>query len=201
MAASLSIRTRCGAKHEQIIRRMQAQYGDSCLPQSEIHEGIERLEQGRTSLRDNERSGSSSTSAAKNNVEVVEGIVTEEMANTQVQITGAASSEWALYQNHFGPFFRYESLASGIVVIHVRAPLAWGPRIIDAAVATPLILDHLTPSLLVPTDEVVSRVFIESSALKHVVTIHSGMASERAHLISSQAKPMEVYVQIVMSGG
>ncbi|GFX15396.1 DUF4817 domain-containing protein [Trichonephila clavipes] len=41
------------------------------------------------------------------------------------------------------------------------------------------------PSLPVPTDDVTSRVFNESSALEQVVAIHSGMAIERADLLSS----------------
>ncbi|GFV28215.1 e3 ubiquitin-protein ligase HERC2 [Trichonephila clavipes] len=48
------------------------------------------------------------------------------------------------------------------------------------------LLDHLTPSLPVPNDDVVSRVFIESRALEQMVTIHSGMAAEREDLVSSQ---------------
>ncbi|GFV34933.1 hypothetical protein TNCV_1452351 [Trichonephila clavipes] len=39
---------------------------------------------------------------------------------------------------------------------------------------------------VLPTDNVISRVFIESSALKQVVTIHLGMAAERAGLVRSQ---------------
>ncbi|GFV19423.1 transposable element Tc3 transposase [Trichonephila clavipes] len=53
------------------------------------------------------------------------------------------------------------------------------------------LLDHLTPSLPVPTDEVISWVFIESSALEQVVAIHPGMAAERAGLVISQAMPTE----------
>ncbi|GFT10062.1 transposable element Tc3 transposase [Trichonephila clavipes] len=53
----------------------------------------------------------------------------------------------------------------------------------------------------VPTDNVDSRMLIESSAMKQVVAIHPGMAAEGAGLISSQAKPLEVYSQEVMSGG
>ncbi|GFV82616.1 hypothetical protein TNCV_1618451 [Trichonephila clavipes] len=49
----------------------------------------------------------------------------------------------------------------------------------------------------VPTDDVVSRLFIESSALVQVVAIHSGMAVERAGLLSRQAQPEEVYSQNV----
>ncbi|GFS96106.1 hypothetical protein TNCV_3309211 [Trichonephila clavipes] len=49
------------------------------------------------------------------------------------------------------------------------------------------LLDHLTPSLPVPTDDFVSSLFIESSALEQVVTISSGIAAEYADLVSSQA--------------
>ncbi|GFW61339.1 uncharacterized protein TNCV_4136571 [Trichonephila clavipes] len=59
------------------------------------------------------------------------------------------------------------------------------------------LLDHLTPSLSVPTDDVV----IESSALEQVVAIHSGMDAEWVGLVSSQVKPVEVYSLKVISGG
>ncbi|GFX48803.1 uncharacterized protein TNCV_3479871 [Trichonephila clavipes] len=58
------------------------------------------------------------------------------------------------------------------------------------------LLDHLTPSLPVPTDYVISRVFVESSALEQVVAIHSGMATKWTGLVSSHAKPVEVYSQV-----
>ncbi|GFX81762.1 hypothetical protein TNCV_2569631 [Trichonephila clavipes] len=41
------------------------------------------------------------------------------------------------------------------------------------------------------TDDFDSRVFIESCALEQVVTIHPGMAEERADLVSRQVKPVE----------
>ncbi|GFU36319.1 uncharacterized protein TNCV_559541 [Trichonephila clavipes] len=63
------------------------------------------------------------------------------------------------------------------------------------------ILCHLTPSLPVPTDDVVNRVFIESSALEQVVVIHSEMDAEWAGLVSSQAKLVDIFSQKVMSGG
>ncbi|PRD23648.1 UNVERIFIED_CONTAM: hypothetical protein NCL1_45822 [Trichonephila clavipes] len=63
------------------------------------------------------------------------------------------------------------------------------------------LLDHLMPSLPVPTDNIVSRVFIEFSALEQVVAIHSGMAIEWAGHMSSQVKPVEVYSQKVISCG
>ncbi|GFW65122.1 transposable element Tcb1 transposase [Trichonephila clavipes] len=60
---------------------------------------------------------------------------------------------------------------------------------------------HLTTSLPVTTGDVVSRVFIDSSALSHVVALHSVMDAEWACLVSSQAKPVDVYSQNVMPGG
>ncbi|GFU46423.1 intraflagellar transport protein 122 homolog [Trichonephila clavipes] len=62
------------------------------------------------------------------------------------------------------------------------------------------LLDHLAPSFSVPNGNVISRVFIESSALEQVVSIHSGIATEWAGLVCSQAKSVEVYSQKVMSG-
>ncbi|GFV87297.1 uncharacterized protein TNCV_4032691 [Trichonephila clavipes] len=62
------------------------------------------------------------------------------------------------------------------------------------------LLDHLAPSLPVPTDDVISREFIESSKLEQVIAMHSGMTAEWAGLISSNTKPVEVYSQEVMSG-
>ncbi|GFY32502.1 hypothetical protein TNCV_3560101 [Trichonephila clavipes] len=53
-------------------------------------------------------------------------------------------------------------------------------------------------SLPVPTDDVVSRVFIEYSALEQVVTIHPGMTADCSGLVSSHGKP--VVTQKVMSG-
>ncbi|GFY26691.1 hypothetical protein TNCV_2880191 [Trichonephila clavipes] len=52
------------------------------------------------------------------------------------------------------------------------------------------LFDHLTPSLPVSTDDVISRVFIESSASEKV-TIHSGIAAEWAGQVSSFVKPVE----------
>ncbi|GFX44195.1 cyclic nucleotide-gated cation channel [Trichonephila clavipes] len=57
----------------EIIHRMQANYGDSCLSRIKIYEWIERLKQGRNSLCDGERSGSPSTSITEYNLQVVNG--------------------------------------------------------------------------------------------------------------------------------
>ncbi|GFV44636.1 hypothetical protein TNCV_1701961 [Trichonephila clavipes] len=47
------------------------------------------------------------------------------------------------------------------------------------------------PSLPVPTDVDISRVFIVSSAFELVVATHPVMTSERRGLVSRQAKPVE----------
>ncbi|GFT05779.1 uncharacterized protein TNCV_3925701 [Trichonephila clavipes] len=60
-------------------------------------------------------------------------------------------------------------------------------------------LNHLKLNLPLPSGDIVSRVFIESSALEQVVAIHSAMAAEWAGPIRSQAKSMEVYSPKVMS--
>ncbi|GFT67451.1 uncharacterized protein TNCV_2360641 [Trichonephila clavipes] len=82
---------------------------------------------------------------------------------------------------------KYDKFGHCIYFIYLSNAHAW-------------LLDHLTPMLPVPTDDVISRVFIESSVLEQVVAIHSGMAAEWAGLVSSYAKPMEVSSQKVMSG-
>ncbi|GFV67636.1 uncharacterized protein TNCV_4623161 [Trichonephila clavipes] len=63
------------------------------------------------------------------------------------------------------------------------------------------LLDHLTKSLPIPTDDVVSWALFKSSVLEQVVAIHYDMASEWAGFVSSQAQPVEVYSQKVMSSG
>ncbi|GFT66526.1 homeobox protein [Trichonephila clavipes] len=50
-----------------------------------------------------------------------------------VYTTGVASFDWALYQNSFRALFMYENRISQTVVTHI------GARIIDTAVATPLV--------------------------------------------------------------
>ncbi|GFV72468.1 hypothetical protein TNCV_1069001 [Trichonephila clavipes] len=56
------------------------------------------------------------------------------------------------------------------------------------------LLDHLTPSLPVPTDDVTSRVFIQSSALERVVAIHPDMTTKWAGLVSSHNKSVKSLV-------
>ncbi|GFW48931.1 hypothetical protein TNCV_3901291 [Trichonephila clavipes] len=47
--------------------------------------------------------------------------------------------------------------------------------------------DYLTPILPVLTVDIVNRIFIEFSASEEWVAIHSGVAAERADIVSSQA--------------
>jgi hypothetical protein len=51
-----------GVKPVEIIRRMQAQYGDNCLLRSKIYEWINHFKKGRTSVCDEEGSGRLSVS-------------------------------------------------------------------------------------------------------------------------------------------
>jgi hypothetical protein len=61
----------------EIIRRMQAQYGDNCLTRSKIYEWKDHFKKGRTSVCDEERSERPSTSRTENNVQTVERMVRE----------------------------------------------------------------------------------------------------------------------------
>ncbi|GFT59021.1 hypothetical protein TNCV_186211 [Trichonephila clavipes] len=56
---------------------------------------------------------------------------------------------------------------------------------------------HQKPST--PTEDVISRVFSESSASEQVVAIHSGMAAEWAGLVRSPAKPVEGHGSIFVN--
>ncbi|GFX02406.1 hypothetical protein TNCV_2285731 [Trichonephila clavipes] len=51
----------------------------------------------------------------------------------------------------------------------------------------------------VTTDDVISRVFNNSSALEQVVAVNSGKAAEWSALVSNQAKSVEVYSPKVFS--
>ncbi|GFS52222.1 hypothetical protein TNCV_4849621 [Trichonephila clavipes] len=50
------------------------------------------------------------------------------------------------------------------------------------------LLDHLTPSLPVPTEDVVCREFTESTSLDHLVAIPPGMTTVWSGFVISQAK-------------
>jgi hypothetical protein len=66
-----------GVKPVEIIRRMQTQYGDSCLSRSKIYEWIDHFKKGRTSVCDEERSGRLSTSRTENSIQAVGRMVRE----------------------------------------------------------------------------------------------------------------------------
>jgi hypothetical protein len=64
-----------GVKPVEIIRRMQAQYGDNCLSRSKIYEWTDHFKRGRTSVCDEDRSGGPSTSTTVNRIQAVERMV------------------------------------------------------------------------------------------------------------------------------
>jgi transposase len=66
-----------GVKPMEIIRRMQAQYGDNCLSRSKIYEWIDHFKKGRTSVCDEKRSGRPPMSSTENSIQVVERMVQE----------------------------------------------------------------------------------------------------------------------------
>ncbi|GFV73467.1 hypothetical protein TNCV_1271521 [Trichonephila clavipes] len=57
---------------------MQAQYDETCLLRNKIYEWLEHFKQGRTSLCDDERSGSPSPLTTDDNVQVVKRIASIE---------------------------------------------------------------------------------------------------------------------------
>jgi hypothetical protein len=63
-----------GVKPVEIIRRMQAQFGDNCSLRSKIYDWTDH---GRTSVCDEERSGRLSVTRTKNNIQAVERVVRE----------------------------------------------------------------------------------------------------------------------------
>jgi transposase len=74
----------------EIVRRMQAQYGDNCLSRSKIYEWLDHFKKGRTSVCDEERSGRPSTSRTENNIQAVERMVRENRRITVDDIAEAS---------------------------------------------------------------------------------------------------------------
>jgi transposase len=66
-----------GFKTMEIIRRMKAQYGDSCLSHSKIYDWIDHFKNGRTSICDEERSERPSVSRTENSIQAVGRTVRE----------------------------------------------------------------------------------------------------------------------------
>ncbi|GFS62097.1 hypothetical protein TNCV_476551 [Trichonephila clavipes] len=89
---------------------------------------------------------------------------------------------------------KFASIGSGglVVACPLRKPKVVGP--------TPSGGDRFSGCENLPTDDVFSRLFIESSTLEQVLAIRSGMAIDWAGFVSSHARPVEVYFQKVMSG-
>jgi hypothetical protein len=77
-------------KPAEIIRLMQAQYGDNCLFHSKIYEWTDHFIKGRTSVSDEERSGRQSTSRTENNIQAVKRMVRENRRITVDDITEAS---------------------------------------------------------------------------------------------------------------
>ena len=66
-----------GAPRAEIHRRLSAQNGDSALPRRSVYEWIEEFQQGRTSLKDEERAGRPATSITDSNVEDTRAMILE----------------------------------------------------------------------------------------------------------------------------
>jgi hypothetical protein len=84
-----------GVKPVEIIRRMQAQYGDNCLLRSKIYEWIDHFKKRRTSVCDEKRSGRPSTSRTENNIQAIEGRVWE---NRRITVDDIAEASICLDQ-------------------------------------------------------------------------------------------------------
>ncbi|GFY32539.1 uncharacterized protein TNCV_3560471 [Trichonephila clavipes] len=82
--------------------------------------------------------------------------------------------------------------------------LSLGEVLIYLSNARAELFDHLTPSLPVPSEDVVSRILIEFSALKQMVVLHSGLAADRASFICSEANRgilPKSYVRLLSESG
>jgi transposase len=84
-----------GVKPVEIIRRMQAQYGDNCLSCNKIYEWIDHFKKGRTSVCDEERSGRPSTSRTENSIQAVERMLRE---NRRITVDDIAKASICLAQ-------------------------------------------------------------------------------------------------------
>jgi len=66
-----------GVTGAQIHQRLLAQYGDSALPRRSVYEWIQKFQEGRTSVKDEERTGRPSTSITDSNVEDTRAMILE----------------------------------------------------------------------------------------------------------------------------
>jgi transposase len=74
----------------EIIRRIQAQFGDNCLSCSKIYEWKDHFKKGRTSVCDEERSGRPSSTKIEINIQAVERTVRENRSSTVDDIAEAS---------------------------------------------------------------------------------------------------------------
>jgi hypothetical protein len=79
----------------EIIRRMQAQYGDNRLSRSKICEWIDHSKKVRTFVCDEERSGRPSSSRSENNIRAVGRMVRE---NRRITVDDSAEASLCLAQ-------------------------------------------------------------------------------------------------------
>jgi hypothetical protein len=84
-----------GVKPVEIIRRMQAQCDDNCLPRIKIYEWIDHFKKGRISVCDEERSGRLSTSRTENSIHAVERMVRK---NRRITVNDTAETSICLAQ-------------------------------------------------------------------------------------------------------
>jgi hypothetical protein len=82
-------------KPVEIIRPMQAQYGDNCLSCSKIYEWIDHFKTERTSVCYEERSGRPSTSRTERNIRAIERMVRE---NRRITVDNIAEASICLAQ-------------------------------------------------------------------------------------------------------
>jgi hypothetical protein len=79
-----------GVKPVEIIRRMQAQYGDNYLSRCKIYECKDYFRKGKISVCDEERSERPSTSRTENNIQAVKRMVRENRRITEDDIAEAS---------------------------------------------------------------------------------------------------------------
>jgi transposase len=96
-----------GIKPVEIIRRMQAEYGDNFLSRSKIYEWIDHFQHGRASVCDEERSGRLSSSSTENSIQTIDRMVRENRRITVDDIAQALNishgSVYSILHEDFRP--------------------------------------------------------------------------------------------------
>jgi hypothetical protein len=80
-----------GVKRVELIRRMQAQYGDNCLSRCKIYKWMNHFKKGRTSVCDEE----GSASRTEDSIQAVERMVQE---NRRITVDDTAEASICLSQ-------------------------------------------------------------------------------------------------------